>query len=242
MSAPDKTLSTLSALFSFLYIVLYAYTPQLSLTFFDQRLYQVFYGSLLKMSPIVIFSIITYKTKKTPEARYTSFALALSSVGDFLLDMELVQNSINGQYYFLAGLAFFLVAHLSYAIAFSQHEIEHSLFRASFFSLLPMVSMALHYSAIPSLQRPAIFFYSCVIAFMAYVASSVNFLYNEKKRVFTLSGVFLFVLSDSFLASDRFGSFIIPQSKLLVMLTYYSAQYLLMSACILQDRENSKDV
>jgi len=235
-------LSTLSALLSFLYIVLYAYTPQLSVSFFDQRSHQVFFGSLLKMSPIVVLSIITYITKKTSEARYTSLALALSAVGDFFLDMESVQNSINGQNYFLAGLAFFLMAHISYAISFSQHEVEHSMIRACVFSLLPMVSMALHYSAIPSLHRPAIISYSCVIAFMAYVSASVNFKNNKKKRVYTLSGVFLFVLSDSFLASDRFGSFIIPQSKLLVMLTYYSAQFLLMSACMLQDREDSKDV
>jgi uncharacterized membrane protein YhhN len=222
---------------SCVYTIFWAYTPQLSRTLFEQDDFQVFVGSILKASPIVIFSLLAFK-EKSFIAKLTSLALALSAVGDYLLDIELIQTSNSGSnLYFLSGLGFFLCAHLVYALSFAQYTLEHSRIRICFFSLLPIISIVLHYHSIPSFQRPAVFFYSCVIAFMTYIVTIAKL---GKRRMRALWGAFLFIISDSILAADRFGPFVIPQAKFLVMITYYSAQALLTSVFLQREPLGSK--
>ena len=223
----ESVLFTLSVIFSFIYVSCWAYVPQLSNHLLSDNT-RVLLGSIIKPLPIILFSIIAFsrqsKKSKYSTSRYTALALALSSVGDVLLDLDTSNN-----YYFLAGLSFFLLAHLVYAISFAEYNISHSWINACLFSLLPFVSISIHWQGIPSSLRFAVFIYSCVIAYMAYVSFSAKL---GDKRLRALIGVFLFIVSDSMLALDRFGPVRIPQAKFLVMITYYSSQYMLLSFCV----------
>jgi uncharacterized membrane protein YhhN len=224
----ESVLLTLSVIFSFIYITCWAIIPQLSSHLLSDINVRVLFGSIIKPLPIILFSIIAFsrqnKNSKYATSRLTGWALAFSSVGDVLLDLDSSNN-----YFFLAGLSFFLLAHLVYAISFAEYKISHSWINACLFSFLPFVSISIHWLGIPSSLRFAVFIYSCVIAYMAYVSFSAKL---GDKRLRALIGVILFIVSDSMLASDRFGPLRIPQAKFFVMITYYSAQYMLLSFCV----------
>lgn len=141
--------------------------------------------------------------------------IVLSWVGDVALMFP-------GQGWFLAGLGGFLLAHLSYLIAFSRvpagarsrrrpHPAAIAAYAAWFLIFLALLGPSVGALLIP------VALYGIALGAMAAVASGIN--------VPAAIGGALFVVSDSILGVNRFLTEVnIPQVGFLIMLTYTLAQ------------------
>jgi uncharacterized membrane protein YhhN len=185
------------------------------------------YDFIHKALPIIILLAVAMKTLSGYNKIFVACALLLSAMGDVLLALNLQQS-------FIFGLAAFAAAHICYTVCFyrwrawqKRHFIGVSLLTIY---LLFMLFMLLPVSG--ALQIPVLI-YLLIISAMAYSAIGAN-----TPDYSILSGAALFVLSDSLLAAHKF-LFPLPYEGLLVMGTYYSAQYFLLKGCIKKQGSNA---
>jgi uncharacterized membrane protein YhhN len=143
------------------------------------------------------------------------FALLLSWAGDVLLQM-------NGM--FIPGLISFLLAHVCYIIYFSKTG-KHT---KGLIQLKPLI-------ALPVLLYILLLLY-LLFPYLDTLKIPLNTKYKSKNIVslFFITGALLFVISDSLLAINLFAYKHLMLS-LLVMITYSSAQYLIVSGAILNE-------
>ncbi len=154
-------------------------------------------------------------------------ALVFSLFGDVLLMFQ-------GEIYFMLGLISFLNAHIIYIKIVLNWLIKSSLksilaaavpFALLFFALINLLKNSLNDLFIP------IVIYGITISIMGFV--SLLFYLNSKSTsaLFMVFGAFLFIISDSVLAINKFYSTndVFP---ILIMLTYITAQYLIYKAVI----------
>lgn len=201
-------------------------------------------GAFVKATPVLMLALIAAFIKQRGNRREVAagqligLGLALSAVGDVALDLDDLQ--LVSDRYFLIGLSFFLLAHLSYAVSFLQYEATHSASVAAAVACLPIFSLLLLWNGISATLKIPVAVYSCVIAGMTYTAIVARV--PAKSRLLLLSGAVLFVVSDSLLAGDRFGPPVLrlPQAKLFVMLTYYSAQTLLAAGSVVTTKDDAR--
>lgn len=157
-------------------------------------------------------------------------ALAFSTLGDVLLMFE-------GGLYFLAGLGAFLVAHLWYIRAFSvigslrNGYIKNQPLIVLPFLAYPVLLLSFLWEGIPSDMKIPVCAYAGVITFMALSAMNLKGKIPSGIFIALLTGAVLFVLSDSLIALARFGQ-PFDSSRVAVMLTYISGQYLLILSAI----------
>jgi uncharacterized membrane protein YhhN len=158
--------------------------------------------------------------------------LLFSWAGDVLLEVPKEYADL-----FVPGLACFLFAHVMYLLVFFLTPGENFIFRKGSFLLLPvfLYGAGLIYYLFKDLgdMRIPVIVYAIVILIM--LAGAIN----RKKKVSTtsyllvLAGAILFVLSDSAIAINKFGhSF--TGSSIVVMATYLTAQYLIVTGYIRQ--------
>ncbi len=145
-------------------------------------------------------------------------ALFFSWLGDVLL-----MRSSEG--FFMGGLAAFLSAHVCYIWIFSREATLHPL-RVLPFLMYVVLLLAgpLHGKLPESLQIP-VYSYVVVITAMGIVASLRST--QRPGYELILIGSILFILSDSFLALNKFSS-PLPLAGFWVMLTYGLAQYFIV--------------
>lgn len=141
--------------------------------------------------------------------------------------------------WFIVGLSAFLIGHLFYVTAF----ISRWRFSASrFFMLIPILAYAsfMSWHLIQALIQAdnyalaaAVLLYIIVISFMTWSAIMTG-------NKLAMAGSVLFAVSDSILAWDRFVSDIVFAGPL-IMITYYSAQFLIASSLrtIAQDKPST---
>lgn len=154
--------------------------------------------------------------------RAVAIGMALSLVGDvcLMLPVDL----------FLPGLVAFLLAHIAYIVAFAPGSAAKA--RGVAFVLVAIVGAANLLGLLPrvdaALKLPVVA-YTVVLAAMAAFALArawtpavASALPRSARR--GAVGAVLFMASDSLLAWDRFGGGI-PASALLVLGTYYAAQW-----------------
>lgn len=149
------------------------------------------------------------------DAPLLAAALALSSLGDILLDID--------QRFFPAGLAAFLLAHLTYIVLFVRNRARP--FRAGMrrsFAVLAAVgaSGALSAWIVPSVGNLAVpvILYICAITAMVSAA-----ILTQRESSWVPAGALFFLLSDSLLAINKFKN-PVPLHAYLVWGTYYLAQ------------------
>ncbi|WP_040759503.1 lysoplasmalogenase [Sporosarcina newyorkensis] len=127
-------------------------------------------------------------------------------------------------YWFMAGLATFFVAHLLYIQAFRKERRKP----VPVFVAIPLILYGLfmavwiagsQLAAGEIVLGVAIITYIGVILIMGWEAIRTRF-------PLAITGAFLFICSDSFLAIDRFV-IPLPARDALVMITYYAAQVFL---------------
>jgi uncharacterized membrane protein YhhN len=152
-----------------------------------------------------------------PHSRILGTALALSTIGDVLLDLDPTNL-------FVFGLASFLLAHITYTVLFVRNFPRP--FTAGPAQIIP-AALVLAYSiaicawlfpSLGSLQLP-VAIYMCAITAMAITAILARFALS-----WVAIGAILFVISDSLLAINKFKT-PVPYRDILVWSTYYIAQY-----------------
>jgi uncharacterized membrane protein YhhN len=185
------------------------------------------YSFIHKALPIVILLIVALKRLRGQSRMFVASALFLSAVGDVLLALNLQQS-------FLFGLAAFAAAHLCYTACFFQWRKWHNrhFIGLSLLGAYMLCILALLLPVTETLQIPLVS-YLLIIGLMACSAILVD----SPDRLILL-GAALFVLSDSLLAWHKFLS-PVPYESVLVMLSYYSAQYFLLEGCISKQGSNA---
>ena len=128
---------------------------------------------------------------------------------------------------FVQGLISFLIAHLFYIAAFA-HE---SVWALSFWSAIPLLIYGvLMYGMLSphlgSLRLP-VMVYMLVILLMGCVALGRWMMTGQEGSGVAAMGALFFIASDSLLAVDRFKSKNIRSSQLLILSTYFIAQWLI---------------
>ena len=217
IGAVDRALLRLSIICSFFYLATQDFQP--------------FPGSVLfKILSIAPLAVIAFRALGEPSATprgvewlrdrdnvILGMALAFSSLGDALLDLD-------PERFFIRGLLAFLVAHLIYILLFVRNWVRPLRPKGWQLALQAMVliySMLLSHWLAPSLGAVAgpVMIYVCVITVM--VVSAVLALFSSP---WVYSGAILFLISDSILAINKFKS-PVPMSGYLVWGSYYLAQY-----------------
>jgi uncharacterized membrane protein YhhN len=184
------------------------------------------YSFIHKVLPILILLVVAIKSLKGHGRIFVVSALLFSTMGDVLLALSLAQS-------FIYGLAAFAAAHICYTTCFYRWRAWR---RRHFigFAILTTYALFMLILLLPvtgALQIPVLI-YLLIISTMACLAIVVN-----TPDYHILLGAVLFVLSDSLLATHKF-LFPLPYESLLVMGSYYSAQYLLLEGCIKKQGSN----
>lgn len=144
--------------------------------------------------------------------------------------------------YFVYGLGAFLVAHVLYAYAFFKDmEKPVNWVLAIPFLILGVLSFSILaiFGNLNGFLVYAIAVYAIAISSMAWLATSrMQELVNGRRELarFAVAGAVLFLISDSVLAYNRFVSSF-EYAQLIVMATYFSAQYLISRSAILVRRK-----
>lgn len=170
------------------------------------------FSALLKITPLLFLAFLTVKTGINSLSVHLLLALLFSMGGDVLLEMD----------QFVAGLSSFLLAQLLYgSLFFRFHRRWSANYPISL--LLAGVSLVMAYimwNYAGDMRLPVIA-YLLVITFMGLSANT-----STLKGV-TLGAV-VFIFSDSIIAINRFVMEV-PAADWLIMISYYVAQYLLVS-------------
>lgn len=156
--------------------------------------------------------------------------LLFSCLGDCLLMV-----AYNSKELFLLGLSAFLLTHVCYCYSFS-HTLrptrpsaisQHPWFGVPFIAygagLLYLVKNFLFEQGL----FWAVFFYACIICAMAIQALNRHGRVPRPSYIKVFVGALVFMLSDSIIALNRFRE-PIPYANIWIMITYLSAQYLIV--------------
>lgn len=144
--------------------------------------------------------------------------LVFSLIGDVFL--------IVPQSYFVFGLISFLFAHIFYAAAFFRAGEGKFEFASLSSFLIGFIILALNYAGVPAALKIPVIVYATAISLMLCFA--LNFYLTKKtpEALFALSGAFLFVVSDSLLAFNKF-TYEFFSAKIFILATYFTAQWLI---------------
>lgn len=154
-------------------------------------------------------------------AKWVLLAILFSMAGDTLLLFQ-----AKDQQFFLFGLSAFLLAHIFYILFFNQVRIKE----AVQFKPFSLIIVAIYYAALIWLLFPGlkemkvpVMVYGLVISCMFMLAIHMLFIKHKKAGQWMMVGAFLFVLSDSTLAIDKFYQHF-EAAGIIIMLTYGAAQ------------------
>jgi uncharacterized membrane protein YhhN len=168
---------------------------------------------LLKVLPILALIIAVLQAPTSDIKPYLLAALIFSGCGDVLLAIDS----------FVYGLTAFLVAQIIYAFVFSRFWKSIKTRRLLYFCMLAysMVVVCLLLPHLGTLKLPVIA-YLCVISIMGILA-----IQSSLPLRWAVIGALFFIASDSLIAINKFVS-PLPLEGVLIMGTYYAAQYMLV--------------
>ncbi|WP_329841515.1 lysoplasmalogenase [Stenotrophomonas sepilia] len=181
---------------------------------------------LAKPATTLLIAAIAWRVRDPAQPSYRRAVLAgmlLSCLGDIALMLPMDA--------FVPGLVAFLLAHLCYIVAFREGlRAGRGLLAASIllgaFAVLNVLGLWPH---LPAPMRMPVLAYVVVLASMAVLALARQWrspqpAVEARSAPWAAVGALLFVASDSLLAWDRFAGGL-PLARLLVLSTYYGAQY-----------------
>jgi uncharacterized membrane protein YhhN len=188
--------------------------------------------------PLIMVWVSTYfllnlANREHPLVKPALFAFFFSWIGDIAL-------LFTGTSFFLSGLGAFLIAHLFYFFLFQKTE-DHtstSQLRKKPWWIIPFIvyGSAMIWLLLPGTSdniRPAMFPYAIMILAMAAAALNRFGRVPASSFLTVMAGAILFVASDSLIAINKFA-IKIPNAGFWIMLTYISAQILIMSGLLMQ--------
>ena len=154
-------------------------------------------------------------------------ALALSSLGDFLLGVRRL-GSLDGESLFLLGLGSFLIAHLVYIALFRKY-LALVWWKPSPARVWGVLAILVALGSVLGILRQSlgsmlipVVVYSLVLSCMG-----ISAMLADLGTPLAGFGVLLFIASDAMIAINKFrGPFL--GSEQLIWITYYSAQFLIL--------------
>jgi len=194
---------------------------------------------------ILLFLIFTFscKDQKSIPFRLTAMALFFSWVGDIFLLFQPLNEKL-----FMLGLVAFLIAHIFYVIDYRKlrFQVKKDNKSQTFINVrivfLVLIGIALYstlFNHIDNLKIP-IAIYTIVIIIMAIAAVQRKGRTSDRSFLLIYFGALLFIMSDSMIAINKFIEPII-YGRVLIMLTYIFAQYLIIQG-ILKHKEEEFDL
>ncbi|PWK26841.1 putative membrane protein YhhN [Arcicella aurantiaca] len=175
----------------------------------------VFFTKPLIMLSIILFYYLKAQKPLEKQDVLMLMAFTFSWLGDVFL-------MFSGETFFMLGLGSFLMTHLFYIYVFSRTKKDANISARIFIPILSISLFALIYPHVNKELLIPVLVYMLAICVMAICASERKTTTESFRFVFV--GAMLFVLSDSFLAIEKFA-YKIPASTFLVMGTYVMAQY-----------------
>ena len=185
------------------------------------------YGLAFATKPMIMITLIVLYVAGTSRFRFLYFfGMVFSLIGDVLLDFD--------DWFFMYGLIAFLLAHVCYIAVSSKFlpkisalkVLIHSLpFLAIYGTLLYIIYPNLGGLLIPVIVYGVVISTFGIIAFLVYTQN------KSKENLWLFLGAFIFIISDSILALNKFhesSEFL----SLAIMITYIFAQYLICRAMI----------
>lgn len=169
---------------------------------------------LLKVGPIALLAVAVWQASDAAYRPALFAALLFSACGDILLELD----------WFIAGVAAFLLAQACYALLFFRYRSSlitrwpGSLLLAAYIVLMAIILMP----HLGELIMPVLA-YLAVISLMGFLA-----LQSSRPLKGSVAGALVFISSDSLIAINKFLT-PIPLASVWIMVTYYAAQWLLIS-------------
>ena len=175
--------------------------------------------------PAIVIALLLFFVKHSQTQtrfikRNTILALVFSWLGDVLL--MFVETS---PHFFTLGLVAFLLAHVMYIRVFLKHRNPRKS-PIAFILIMVLYAVGMFYflrEGLGSMLVPVLV-YMTVILSMSTSAYLRKGMVNSASYNWVLMGAFLFMLSDSILALNKFYQ-PLPYSNISIMLTYALAQY-----------------
>jgi uncharacterized membrane protein YhhN len=144
--------------------------------------------------------------------------LGFSLIGDIFLIFD--------KQLFLPGLIVFLLAHFCYIAAFYQlPNTSYAIYAAIPFVLYFAIFMRILWFSVGALKVPVII-YALTICMMGRFAANRFLNLETLTSALAFAGALVFIVSDSFLAYDRFKKSI-PYKDIYILSTYFLAQWLI---------------
>ena len=164
------------------------------------------------------------------ENKYFILGLTLSVCGDFILDHD-------REHWFIFGLGAFFIAHLFYLASLKPNFkkiIQVKYLVKTIIYLVYGVSMLLLFAeGLGELFVP-VFGYMSILLLMALAT-----VLSDKTNIWLIVGGLSFVLSDSLIGFDKFYM-TIENNHFAVMITYYFAQFALLTGFVLSKTQATK--
>jgi len=179
---------------------------------------------LVKLLPMVILISIAITQLKDKPGKVFIAGLVFSAFGDFFLDYDRVN-------WFIFGLGSFFIAHICYLVALKPVE-NKKLAIVSLYGIYGIAMFSLIAGGLGELFVP-------VLAYMSILLiMAVMTLISTRSNSWLIFGGLSFVFSDSLIGIDKFYQ-PIPYAPILIMMSYYFAQYALLRGFILSSKKNS---
>ena len=188
-----------------------------------------YYSKPFLMIILGTYFILQTKASPTRLKIWILAALFFSWAGDVLLIFQ-----ENRSLFFLLGLSAFLLAHVFYIVFFHNIRLDEEIKSNPWLLLIVVI----YYAILMSLLSPflgtmklQVRIYGIVISFMLLLAMHMLFIKNRTAGKWMFFGAFLFVISDSVLAINKFyQSF--EGAGIIIMLTYGLAQLFIIEGAI----------
>ena len=180
---------------------------------------------ITKLTPMIL--IIFYASKQIKPTKSILIGLAFCALGDALIIFS-----------FLPGLIAFLFGHLFYIYSFIKkwHFNWNRLY-----VLIPFILFGIYigFRLISSLKNNGEEAFIIPVILYLIIISLMGFTAFQTRNKYLYFGSILFILSDTLLAWNKFiGE--LPFSGGMIMLTYYSAQFLIAQSLTVQTSEHKK--
>lgn len=194
----------------------------------------IFTTKPLLITTLAIWFFFETKSKNTLFRKLILLALVFSIIGDTLL--MFVENDPNRQHFFLLGLGSFLVAHIFYLSAFVKYPsnepglVNRKKWWITIFAIyLAFFNWFLLPDVPPAMQIPVLV-YSIAILMMLLSCLNLNGKIPSEAFWILFSGAFLFMVSDTIIALNKFKSdeFSIPFARIFIMTFYLFGQFMIV--------------
>lgn len=184
--------------------------------------------------PLILLSLIFFfinqgKHLSSKTKVITLLALLFSLAGDVLLMFTDISAS-----FFLSGLVAFLLAHIMYIMVFLDKKNSKKI-ALIFKTVLLIYAIGIFYllkDGLGDMLIPVIVYMLVILTMVLTSTMRKDNVSNKSYNLVFLGAVF-FVISDSFLAINKFYQ-PVPLSKIIIMSTYSLAQYLIVLGLLKQ--------